>query len=272
MDTGLDGKVALVTGATANIGRATALAFAAEGAKVVVVGRDEIQGHAVVAAARAAGAPDALWLQADVTRHDQVLAMAEAALARFSQVDVLVNNVGGNVDVGRFAESEPEQWRADIDITLVSTLSCTRAFLPGMLRRRQGRIINIGSMSGVVGDPYLAVYSAAKAAVHGFTRVLAAEVGEAGVTVNAVAPYATSPDDPNEVASAGSRSNPTHGVFRTLTPEKAALLKSIFKPGVLPQQRAKASQVAAAAVFLASEPASFITGEILHVDGGVRWA
>jgi 2-hydroxycyclohexanecarboxyl-CoA dehydrogenase len=272
METGLAGKVVVVTGATANIGRAIAIAFAQEAAKVVVVGRDAATGAQVVDQARAAGAADALWVQADVTREDQVATLAEAVRARYAGVDVLVNNVGGNVDVGPFVNSEPAQWRADIDVTLMSTLFCTRAFLPGMLARRAGRIINIGSMSGEIGDPYLAVYSAAKAAVHGFTRVLAAEVGEAGVTVNTVAPYATSPDDPDQAASAGSRAHPTRGVFRTLPPEKAALLRSIFKQGLTPAGRAKASQVGAAAVFLASEAAGFITGETLHVDGGVRWA
>ncbi len=272
MDTGLTDRPVLVTGATANIGRAIAMAFAGEGAKVAVVGRDATAGRVVVDRALEAGAADAVFIAADVTDYDQVRAMAEAALNRFGHLDVLVNNVGGNVDVGPFAGSEPAQWRADIDITLMSVLNCTRVFLPGMIARQWGRVINIGSMSGVVGDPYLAIYSAAKAGVHGFTRVLSVEVGPANVTVNAIAPYATGPDDPDEPMSLGSRSHPTRGVFRTLPPDKAALLGSIFAEGVLPQKRAKGSQVGASAVFLASEAAGYITGETLHVDGGVRWA
>lgn len=272
METELAGRVVVVTGATANIGRGIALAFAKEAAQVVVVGRDEVQGQWVVGKALEYGAAGAHWMRADVTRHDEVQALAAQVLEKFGAIDVLVNNVGGNVDVGPFVESEPDQWAADIDITLKSTLSCTRVFLPSMIARGRGRIINIGSMSGVIGDPYLAVYSAAKAAVHGFTRVLAAEVGAAGVTVNAIAPYATSPDDPSDPVSTGSRSRQGQGVFATLTPEKASQLKSILKSGVLPRQRAKASEIGAAAVFLASEAAAFITGEVLHIDGGRRIA
>ena len=272
METGLADRVVVVTGATVNIGRATALAFAAERCKVVVVGRDETQGARVVDEAIGLGAADGLWRRCDVTDYAQVAALRAQVLDRFGTIDVLVNNVGGNTDLGPFAESEPDQWRADIELTLMSTLNCTRQFLPTFIERRSGRIINIGSMSGVIGDPYLAIYSAAKAAVHGFSRVLAAEVGEFGVTVNAIAPYATSPDDPNEASSSGSRFNPSGGVMTSLPPEKAALRGRIFKPGLLPEKRARASQVAKAAVYLASDAAAFVTGELLHIDGGVRWA
>ncbi|MDB5447243.1 MAG: short-chain dehydrogenase/reductase [Phenylobacterium sp.] len=272
MDTQLAGRVVLVTGATANIGTGIALAFAKEGAEVVVVGRDDTQGQWVVNKALQAGAAKAHWMRADVTRYEEVEALGGRVMETCGGIDVLVNNVGGNVDVGPFVESSPDEWRADIDLNLTSTLNCSRVFLPSMMSRGWGRIVNIGSMSGVIGDPYLAVYSAAKAGVHGFTKVLAAEVGLSGVTVNAIAPYATKPDDPNDPISAGSRSRPGSGVFATLTPEKAALLKSIFKPGVLPEHRAKASQIGAAAVFLASEAAAFVTGEIVHVDGGRRLA
>jgi 2-hydroxycyclohexanecarboxyl-CoA dehydrogenase len=272
MDTGLAGRVVVVTGATVNIGRAAVLAFAAERAKVVVVGRDEATGRTVVERALAAGAEAARWRRCDVTDDAQVQALRTRVIEEFSTVDVLVNNVGGNTDLGPFVESEPAQWRADIDLTLTSVLLCTRRFLPDMVARRSGRIINIGSMSGVIGDPYLAVYSAAKAAVHGFTRVLAVEVGEYGVTVNAIAPYATRPDDPDEPSSAGSRFHPELGLMRTLSPAKAAWRGRIFKEGLLPQKVARASQVASAAVYLASDTAGYITGEILHIDGGVRWS
>jgi NAD(P)-dependent dehydrogenase (short-subunit alcohol dehydrogenase family) len=270
--TGLEDRIVVVTGATANIGRAIALAFAEEGARLALVGRDEAQGAAVVEEALSAGARDALWIAADVTIADDVARLSATVLDRFSGIDVLVNNVGGNMAVKPFAETDPVEWRFDIDVTLVSTLACTHAFLPAMLARGAGRIINIGSTAGIVGDPYLAVYSAAKAAVHGFTRVLAAEVGKAGITVNAIAPYATRPVDPAHVASSGSRYNPASGVFRVVDPRTAELLQSIRRPTLLPRDAAISTEIGAAAVYLASDHAAFITGETLAIDGGVRLA
>src|SRR5579864_6057756 len=140
METGLSGRVVLITGATVNIGRAAVRAFAAEGAKVVVVGRDEELGRLIVDQALSGGAQDALWRRCDVTDYEQVKALRAAVVDRFAGVDVLVNNVGGNVDLGPFVESEPDTWRADIDLTLMTTLYCTRQFLPGMIERRWGRI------------------------------------------------------------------------------------------------------------------------------------
>lgn len=272
METGLAGRTVVVTGATANIGRGIALAFAGEGARIAVVGRDEDQGDWVASRAREAGAADARFFGADVTDYDAVERLCSEVIGAFGAVDVLVNNVGGNVDVAPFAETRPQDWRADIDLNLVSTLNCSRAFLPGMIERGTGRIVNIGSIAGVIGDPYLAVYSAAKAGVHGFTRVLAAEVGKSGITVNAVAPYATAPDNPDDPISSGSRRSPGKGVFAMLTPAKREQLMSIFHPGVLVETRARASHIGAAAVYLASDAAAFVTGEIIHVDGGRRIA
>lgn len=272
METGLAGRTVVVTGATANIGRGIALAFAREGASLAIVGRDAEQGGWVAARALEAGAAGARFFKADVTDYGEVERLSAEVLALFGAVDVLVNNVGGNVDVAPFAETRPEDWRADIDLNLLSTLNCCHAFLPSMIERASGRIINIGSIAGVIGDPYLAVYSGAKAGVHGFTRVLAAEVGKSGITVNAVAPYATAPDNPDDPISSGSRRSPGKGVFATLTPAKREQLMSIFHPGVLVETRARASQIGAAAVYLASEAAAFVTGEIIHVDGGRRIA
>lgn len=272
MDMGLKDRVVLVTGATANIGRATALAFAEEGARVVVSGRDADLGAAVVAEARERGAAQASWVAADLRRPAEVTAMADRVLAECGVIDVLVNNAGGNATIGPFAESVEEDWAFDIEINLMATLRCTRAFLPHMVARKSGRIINIGSTAGVIGDPYIATYSAAKAGVHGFTKVLASEVGVANVTVNAIAPYATRPDRPGEAASSGSRSHPTLGLFNTLTDAQKGLVGTIYRTGVLPRLHANASEVAAAAVYLASRHAGYITGEILHVEGGIRLA
>jgi 2-hydroxycyclohexanecarboxyl-CoA dehydrogenase len=260
----------MVTGATANIGRATALAFAAEGTNVVVVGRDEGQGSSVCGLALERGAKDVLWQHCDVAAFDQVSAMADTVRAHFGTIDVLVNGVGGNVGLDAFAVSAPESWDADITLNITTTLNCTRAVLPTMLTNGWGRIVNIGSTSGIVGDPLLAVYSAMKGAVHAFTRVLAKEVGARDVTVNAIAPYSTFPDDDNALSS-GSRWH-ANGVFQKLVAERPDELGTLARRTVLTRNFALASEVGAAAVYLASDAAAFITGQVLAIDGGTQLA
>jgi 2-hydroxycyclohexanecarboxyl-CoA dehydrogenase len=271
METGLAGRTVVVTGATANIGRGIAVAFAAEGTNVVVVGRDDVAGARVCDALVTGGAKDALWHAADVTDRDQVDAMVAAALDRFGAIDVLVNNVGGNVDLDAFVDSKPEAWAADIDLNLTSTLHCTHAVLPGMIHRSSGRIVNIGSTAGLIGDPMLAVYSAAKGAVHAFTRVLAKEVGKHGITVNAIAPYGTIPDDPENEVSTGSRFHPD-GLFPRLMQTRSDVFMAMGRRTVLERQLARPSEIGAAAVYLASDGAEFVTGEILAIDGGTQLA
>jgi 2-hydroxycyclohexanecarboxyl-CoA dehydrogenase len=267
MNFGLSGKVVIVTGATANIGRAIALDFAAEGAKVVIVGRDEVAAARIVELAGANGAQAAVFVQADMldpTSPSHILSEAE----KLGPVSVLVNNVGGNAGLGLFAESNPDSWQAHLDLSLMTTLRMTRAVLPGMIERRTGRIINIGSTAGLRGDYMMAIYSAAKAAVHGFTRVLAKEVGQHNITVNCVAPYGTMSDDP-AAFSTGSRFHPELGhmlkASRQFSAEDNAKRR---RTGPLPRQMAKPEEVSAAVVWLASPQAAFVTGLVLPIDGG----
>ena len=267
MDFKLAGQVVIVTGATANIGRAIALEFASEGARVVAVGRDAEAGARVIAEAKARGGAEAVFVRADLLDRAAPAAILAAAEA-LGPVQVLVNNVGGNVGAGFFVDSDPDSWQGDLDITLMTTLRMTHAVLPGMVARQGGRIVNIGSTAGLVGDYMLPVYSAAKAAVHGFTKVLAKEVGQHGITVNCVAPYGTVSDDP-AAFSKGSRFNRETGFFReAFAHADPAELSKRARKGPLARQIAKPEEIAAMVVYLASERAAFVTGEVYPIDGG----
>ncbi|TAK33253.1 MAG: SDR family oxidoreductase [Chloroflexota bacterium] len=268
METGLAGKTVIVTGGNANIGKGIVLAFAAEGANVVIVARDQTQGLKVAANAKELGAPDALWVQADVLKLPEVEAMAQRTLDRFGKIDVLVNNVGGNVDFKPFVETAPDQWQREIELNLMSTLNCTRTVLPHMIQNHSGRIINIGSTAGLVGDSQCSVYSATKGAIHAFTKVLAKEVGCHGITVNAVCPWATMPDNPEEDTSTGSRYHPTLGFIIKRRASNPKGQSQLMRKCAVERSCARPAEIGAAAVYLASDAASFTTGHLLGVDGG----
>ncbi|MCB2080843.1 MAG: SDR family NAD(P)-dependent oxidoreductase [Novosphingobium sp.] len=267
MDLGLKGKVAIVTAATANIGRGIALEFAREGSKVVIVGRDAKAGTALVETARAAGAGDAIFVAADLLDKDapkRIVAEAE----KLGPVEVLVNCLGGNVDQGLFVDSDPDKWDGDIDLNFGTVLRMTHAVLPGMVGRKSGSIVNVGSTAGLVGDYMLPVYSAMKGAVHSFTIVLAKELGQHNIRVNAIAPYATFATDP-AAFSKGSRFNPESGLFAKLgesvkEEDKALRQRRTFvgKPFATPEE------LSCVVALLASDRASFVTGQVWPIDGG----
>lgn len=267
MDTGLNGKIVIVTGATANIGRAIALDFASENAIVIAVGRDEEAGARLVAIAKERGAPDARFIAADMLDPDspaRILAEAEV----IGPVEILINNVGGNVGSGFFADSDTASWAGDIDLNLGTVLRMTHAVLPGMIARKSGAIVNIGSTAGIVGDYMLPVYSASKAAVHGFTKVLAKEVGQHGIRINCVAPYGTVSRDP-EAFSKGSRFNPANGFFAKATVDVSSEdMAKRSRQTVIGRPVATPEEVSSLVVYLASAKAGFITGQVYPVDGG----
>ncbi len=244
----LSDRVAIITGASRGIGRAIALALAAEGANVAVnYASSSSAAEEVVAAITDAGG-NAIAFQADVSKVDQVETLLDKTLEKFGRVDVLVNNAGITRDT-LLLRMKPEDWQAVIDLNLTGVFLCTRAVSKVMLKQRAGRIINIASVAGQMGNPGQANYSAAKAGVIGFTKTVAKELASRGITVNAVAPGFISTD-----MTSGLKSD--------------EILKYI------PLGRyGEPEEVAGMVRFLATDPAAaYITGQVFNVDGGMVMA
>jgi len=239
----LDGKTALVTGASGGIGAAIARALHAQGAAVVLSGTrvDPLTALAAELGERAHVAPADLR---DPAAPDALVAAAEAVAG---PLDILVNNAGYTKDMLALRMKD-EDWQGVLDVDLTAPFRLARATLRGMLRRRAGRIIGISSIVGSTGNPGQANYAAAKAGLEGMTKALAQEVGGRGITVNIVAP--------------GFIETPMTDV---LSPEQKAKLAERIPLGRLGQP----ADIAAAVVYLASAEAGWITGATLHVNGGM---
>jgi 3-oxoacyl-[acyl-carrier protein] reductase len=239
-------QVAIITGSSRGIGKATALALAGVGAKVVVnYARSSEAAEAVVSEIEAKGG-EALALQADVSKADEVDAMIAAAMEKFGRIDVLVNNAGITRDT-LLLRMKLEDWQAVIDLNLTGVFLCTRAVSKIMLKQRSGRIVNISSVAGLMGNPGQANYSAAKAGVIGFTKTIAKELAPRGITANVVAP----------------------GFIATDMTDDLKNTEEILK--YIPLARyGQAEEVAGLIRFLAADPAAaYITGQTLNVDGGM---
>jgi 3-oxoacyl-[acyl-carrier protein] reductase/2-hydroxycyclohexanecarboxyl-CoA dehydrogenase len=240
------GRTVCVTGAAQGIGEAVVEAFAALGADAVVADVDAAGARAVADRVAADHDVRAIGLETDVSAYDDAVAMVEATVEEFGGLDVLVNNAG-LAGAQQFLDSEPDDWDRKLGVSLYGTLNCTHAALPGMVDRGEGVVINYASASYRGNDPGLAVYGAAKAANRSFTKTVAAEVGEAGVRVNCVCP--------------GTVETPSTREFVETYREKLADSYALGRVG-------QPAEVAAAVTFLASDAASWITGETIHVDGG----
>jgi NAD(P)-dependent dehydrogenase (short-subunit alcohol dehydrogenase family) len=242
----LRGRVALVTGAAQGIGQALAVRLAQDGADVVIAAHRQPPDD-TEAAVKAAGV-ESLVHHVDVSLEQDVADLAAAVDERFGRVDVLVNNAGA-YPMQSFLEMTYDHWREMFQVNTDSVFHTCRAFVPGMVERRFGRVINVSSTSYMEGMANYTHYNAAKAAIVGFTRSLAIEVGPAEVTANVLAP----------------------GLVRTPTTDSGPQADGMFE-GFLAEQALKRTEtpedLAGAVSWLASEDASFVTGQTVVVDGG----
>src|SRR5882672_4091767 len=240
--------VVLITGALTGIGRAAAVAFAKKGAKVVVAGRRDEAGKALAKELRTFGS-EAEYINADVRKEDDVRALVDQTVARFGRLDVAVNNAGTEGQVGPITDQTAESYAATFDTNVLGVILSMKHEVRVMQQQGSGSIINISSTYGHEGAAGASIYVGSKHAVEGITKSVALEVAKSGIRVNGVAP---GPTDTGMLTRF------------TGTPENKAALTT-----TVPMARlGLTEEIANAIVFIASEGASYITGHVLHVDGG----
>lgn len=243
----LNGHVAIVTGAGRGIGCETAQLLARAGARVVIADIDEASANAAAEQIRASGG-DAIGVRTDVTNSDDARALAQAALEKFGRIDILVNNAA-RWTTKLFKDMTPEDYDVNLRVTLYGTLNVSRAVLDAMTEQKYGRIVNLISDAGRIGEPYLTVYAAAKGGVAAFTKSLAKEVGRYNITVNGIAPGVThTPGSRDFIESAGGEEKIA----------KAYPLRRLAQP----------IDIANVILFLASDMSAYMTGQIFSASGG----
>lgn len=250
MQTSFQNKVVLITGATSGIGKVSALAFGKAGAKVVVSGRREAEGQAVVSEIKAAGG-EATFVKADVAVEADVAALVAKTVATYGSIDIAFNNAGVEL-TGSIVDATEADYRRVFDINVWGVLTSMKHEIPVMLKQGAGVIINTSSVAGQVGMAGASVYVASKHAVEGLTKAAALEYAKQGIRVNAVAPAAIETDMMNRFTGGGSE-------------EALSYMRSLHPVGRL----GRSEEIANPVLFLASDAASFITGTSLNVDGGL---
>jgi 3-oxoacyl-[acyl-carrier protein] reductase len=258
VDLGLQGRTALVTGASQGIGRAVALRLAREGVPVVLCARRESPLRELVEEIEAAGGA-VLAVPCDVTDHAAPANVLKQAAERFDRIDILINNAGLSTPQS-FLETSDEDWQSGLEINLLSAVRFTRACLPSMIAERWGRIVNVSSTTAKVVDPYLAIYGAGKAALVNFSKTISTAYAADGVLCNCVLPGITRTDmiEAN-LASSAERTGRT----------REDLMARMLQKAPIPIGRiAEPDEIADAIVFLASTNAGWITGVTLSLDGG----
>lgn len=243
----LSDKVAVVTGSSRGIGAGIARVLAGQGAKVVVNHRSSPDGAAEVAASIKAAGGQAMVIQADVSRFEEAGRLIKETIDTYGQIDILVNNAGTTRDM-LIMKMTPDDWNLVLQTNLTSAYNCSKAVARPMMKKRSGRIINITSVVGLAGQAGQTNYAASKAGMIGFTKSLAKELGSRNITVNAVAP--------GFIPTALTNVLPEEMIQATIKNTPVGRLGTI-------------EDVAYAVLFLASNEASFITGQVLTVDGGL---
>jgi 2-hydroxycyclohexanecarboxyl-CoA dehydrogenase len=245
----LDNRTALITGAASGIGRAAAQAFAEAGARVLVADIDETRGAQAAAELRAGG-HQAEYLNVNLTDPESITQFAAGVLERFGAPDVIVNGAGWGKTLP-FVEGTPELWQKVISLNFVGPMQLTKALLPAMIERGSGRIVNIASDAGRVGSLGETVYSGAKGGLIAFTKSLAREVARHQINVNCVCP------------------GPTDTPLMAAVPDK---VKEALTKAVPFKRLGKPEEVANAVLFFASDRATYVTGQVLSVSGGLTMA
>lgn len=246
----LSGHVAVITGAASGIGRATAAALAAAGAHVLLGDIAEDAGETAAAALRAAGGR-ADFIRLDVTDAASIASFRAAAGARAGAAPDIIVNVAGWGRVEPFVQNTPEFWRRVVDLNLMAPIAVSRAFLDPMIERRAGRIVNVASDAGRVGSLGETVYAGAKGGVIAFSKSLARELARYDITVNCVCP------------------GPTDTPLMAAVPDK---IKEAFSRATPMRRLAKPEEIADAILFFAGPQATFVTGQVLSVSGGLTMA
>jgi NAD(P)-dependent dehydrogenase (short-subunit alcohol dehydrogenase family) len=243
------GKVALVTGGSAGIGQATAEAFAAQGARVVVSDIDEKGGRAVVEGIKAAGG-EAVFVACNVVLANEVKALMEAVISHYGRLDCAFNNAGIEIEQDKLADGSEDVFDNIMNVNVKGVWQCMKYEIPLMVANGGGAIVNTASVAGLGAAPKMSIYSASKHAVLGLTRSAAVEYGKKGIRVNAVCPAVIDTEMFRRAAA--------------LDPRKAEFAAAMHPVGRI----GKAEEIAAAVLYLCSEGAGFTTGIALPVDGG----
>jgi NAD(P)-dependent dehydrogenase (short-subunit alcohol dehydrogenase family) len=259
----LKGKVTIVTGSGSGLGKATALLFAREGAKVVVTDISQRRAEAVAQEINGdSRKKKAFAIQADVAKKAEVEAMVAAARKRFGPINILVNNAG-IAQIKDFLDISPEEWQRMLDIHMKGAFLCSQAVVADMIAAGWGRIINTASVAGMEGGPQNAHYAAAKAAIIGFTRSLALELARFGITVNAVAPGLI-----DNILQAVQGKSEGSTVAGNIPGNKAEQVVNFFLRRIPMRRLGTPDDIAAAHLYLASDDAAYVTGQVLSPNGG----